>query len=208
LGLRQSKPKKRTFFNTFREDYLSVIFEKIFNFTRKISDMALVQPFNFKKWIDENRHLLKPPIGNQQVYKGNDDFIVMVVGGPNSRKDYHSNEGEEFFYQLEGDIVLKVIEDGKPKDIAIREGEIFLLPSKIPHSPRRPANTIGLVIERYRREGEMDGFIWHCENCGEKLYEEFAEVTDIVSQLPPIMDRFWSNPENTTCKNCGTVMQK
>lgn len=170
--------------------------------------MALVQPFNFKKWIDENRHLLKPPIGNQQVYKGNNDFIVMVVGGPNSRKDYHSNEGEEFFYQLEGDIVLKVIEDGKPKDIAIREGEIFLLPSKIPHSPRRPANTIGLVIERYRREGEMDGFIWHCENCGEKLYEEFAEVTDIVSQLPPIMDRFWSNPENTTCKNCGTVMQK
>ncbi|REG83527.1 3-hydroxyanthranilate 3,4-dioxygenase [Algoriphagus antarcticus] len=170
--------------------------------------MALAQPFNFKKWIDENRHLLKPPIGNQQVYKGNDDFIVMVVGGPNSRKDYHSNEGEEFFYQLEGDIVLKVIEDDKPKDIAIREGEIFLLPAKVPHSPRRPANTIGLVIERYRRDGEMDGFIWHCENCGEKLYEEFAEVTDIVNQLPPIMERFWSNPENTTCKNCGTVMEK
>ncbi len=170
--------------------------------------MALAQPFNFKKWIDENRHLLKPPIGNQQVYKGNDDFIVMVVGGPNSRKDYHSNEGEEFFYQLEGDIVLKVIEDGKPKDIAIREGEIFLLPSKIPHSPRRPANTIGLVIERYRRPGEMDGFIWHCENCGEKLYEEFFVVTDIVTQLPPVQERFWGNPENTTCKNCGTVMEK
>lgn len=170
--------------------------------------MALAQPFNFKKWIDDNRHLLKPPVGNQQVYKGNDDFIVMVVGGPNSRKDYHSNEGEEFFYQLEGDIVLKVIEDGRPKDIAIREGEIFLLPAKVPHSPRRPANTIGLVIEHYRREGEMDGFIWHCENCGEKLYEEFAEVTDIVSQLPPIMDRFWGDPANTTCKNCGTVMEK
>jgi len=170
--------------------------------------MVLSQPFNFKKWIDDNRHLLKPPIGNQQVYKGNDDFIVMVVGGPNSRKDYHSNEGEEFFYQLEGDIVLKVIEEGKPKDIAIQEGEIFLLPAKVPHSPRRPANTIGLVIERYRRDGEMDGFIWHCENCGEKLYEEYAEVTDIVNQLPPIMDRFWSNPENTTCKKCGTVLEK
>jgi 3-hydroxyanthranilate 3,4-dioxygenase len=170
--------------------------------------MALSQPFNFKKWIDDNRHLLKPPIGNQQVYKGNDDFIVMVVGGPNSRKDYHSNEGEEFFYQLEGDIVLKVIDEGKPKDIAIREGEIFLLSAKVPHSPRRPANTIGLVIERYRRDGEMDGFIWHCENCGEKLYEEYAEVTDIVNQLPPIMHRFWSNPENTTCKKCGTVMEK
>lgn len=170
--------------------------------------MAISKPFNFKKWIDENRHLLKPPVGNKQVYVDNEDFIIMVVGGPNSRKDYHYNEGEEFFYQLEGDIVLKIIEDGKPKDLHIKEGEIFLLPPRVPHSPRRPANTIGLVIERYRKAEEKDGFIWHCENCGEKLYEEYADVTDIVNQLPPIMERFWSNPENTTCKNCGTVMKK
>ncbi|MBN3520820.1 3-hydroxyanthranilate 3,4-dioxygenase [Algoriphagus lutimaris] len=170
--------------------------------------MAITKPFNFKKWIDDNRHLLKPPVGNKQVYLDNEDFIIMVVGGPNSRKDYHYNEGEEFFYQIEGDIVLKIIEDGKLVDVPIKEGEIFLLPPKVPHSPRRPANTIGLVIERYRNEGERDGFIWHCENCGEKLYEEYADVTDIVNQLPPIMERFWSNPEHTTCKNCGTVMQK
>ncbi len=170
--------------------------------------MAIARPFNFKKWIEENRHLLKPPVGNQQVYKGNEDFIVMVVGGPNSRKDYHYDEGEEFFYQLEGDITLKIIEDGKPKDIEIKEGEIFLLPARVPHSPRRPANTVGLVIERYRRPGEKDGFIWHCENCGEKLYEEYVELTDIVSQLPPIMERFWNNPEHRTCSNCGTVMEK
>ena len=170
--------------------------------------MALTKPFNFKQWIEDNRHLLKPPVGNQQVYKGNDDFIVMVVGGPNSRKDYHYNEGEEFFYQLEGDIVLKVIEEGKPKDIEIKEGEIFLLPPKVHHSPRRPANTVGLVMERYRKEGEKDGFIWYCENCGNKLYEEYAVVTDIVSQLPPIMERFWINPENTTCQSCGTKMEK
>lgn len=170
--------------------------------------MAIAKPFNFKNWIDENRHLLKPPVGNKQVYVENEDFIIMVVGGPNSRKDYHYNEGEEFFYQLEGDIVLKIIEDGKPVDIHIREGEVFLLPPKVPHSPRRPANTIGLVVERYRKAGEQDGFIWHCENCGEKLYEEYADVTDIVNQLPPIMDRFWSNTENTTCKKCGTVMKK
>ncbi|QDH78781.1 3-hydroxyanthranilate 3,4-dioxygenase [Echinicola soli] len=170
--------------------------------------MALTKPFNFKQWIDDNRHLLKPPIGNQQVYKGNEDFIVMVVGGPNSRKDYHYNEGEEFFYQLEGDIVLKVIDEGQPKDIEIKEGEIFLLPPKVHHSPRRPANTVGLVIERYRNEGEEDGFIWYCENCGNKLYEEYAAVTDIVTQLPPIMERFWSNPENTTCTSCGTKMEK
>jgi len=169
--------------------------------------MAIQRAFNFKKWIDENRHLLKPPVGNQQVFKGNDDFIVMVVGGPNARKDYHYDEGEEFFYQLEGDIVLKIIEDGKPVDIPIKEGEIFLLPARVPHSPQRPANTVGLVMERYRKEGEQDGFLWFCENCGNKLYEEYAEVTDIVEQLPIIMNNFWQSEEHRTCSNCGTVMQ-
>jgi len=170
--------------------------------------MSIAKPFNFKKWIDDNRHLLKPPVGNQQVYKGNEDFIVMVVGGPNSRKDYHYEEGEEFFYQLEGDIVLKIIEDGKPKDINIREGEIFLLPPRIPHSPQRPADTVGLVIERYRKAGEEDGFLWFCENCGNKIHEEYVELKDIVSQLPPIMKRFWDSDENRTCKSCGTKMER
>jgi 3-hydroxyanthranilate 3,4-dioxygenase len=169
--------------------------------------MAIQRAFNFKQWIDEHRHLLKPPVGNQQVYKGNDDFIVMVVGGPNARKDYHYDEGEEFFYQVEGDIVLKIIEDGKPVDIPIKEGEIFLLPPKVPHSPQRPANTVGLVIERYRREGEKDGFMWFCENCGTKLHEDFTELTDIVTQLPVIMGNFWDNEELRTCKNCGDVLQ-
>ena len=169
--------------------------------------MAVQRPFSLKKWIEENRHLLKPPVGNQQVYKGNDDFIVMVVGGPNSRKDYHYNEGEEFFYQLEGDINLKILEDGKPVDIPIKEGEIFLLPGKVPHCPQRPANTIGLVMERYRKPGEKDGFIWVCENCGNKLYEEYEYISDIVKQLPPIMERFYSSEELRTCKVCGTVME-
>ena len=169
--------------------------------------MAIAKPFNFKQWIDEHRHLLKPPVGNQQVFKGNDDFIVMVVGGPNARKDYHYDEGEEFFYQLEGDIVLKIIEDGKPVDIPIKEGEIFLLPPRVPHSPQRPANTVGLVIERYRKPGEKDGFLWFCENCGNKLYEEYADVTDIVEQLPKIMNNFWESEERRTCNVCGTVMQ-
>lgn len=169
--------------------------------------MPVQRPFNFKKWIDENRHLLKPPVGNAQVYKGNEDYIVMVVGGPNSRKDYHYNESEEFFYQLEGDVVVKIIEDGKPVDIEIKEGEIFLLPGKTPHSPQRPANTVGLVIERYRRPGEQDGFLWFCENCGNKLYEEYFEMTDIVKQLPVVMERFYSSEDLRTCKKCGTVME-
>jgi len=169
--------------------------------------MAVRRAFNFKKWIDENRHLLKPPVGNQQVYLDTKDFIVMVVGGPNSRKDYHLNEGEEFFYQLEGDIVVKIIEDGKPVDIPIKEGEIFLLPSKVPHSPQRGANTVGLVMEVIRQTEEKDGFLWYCENCGEKLYEEYEHITDIVKQLPPIMNKFYSSLELRTCKKCGTVME-
>jgi len=199
-ALEQSKPKNGCFL-------ILLTLIRIAQFQKKTT-MAISKAFNFKKWIDENRHLLKPPVGNQQVFKDNADFIVMVVGGPNSRKDYHYDEGEEFFYQLEGDITLKIIEDGTPKDIEIKEGEIFLLPARVPHSPRRPANTIGLVIERYRRAGEQDGFIWHCENCGNKLYEEYVELTDIVNQLPPIMDRFWNTPEHRTCSNCGTVMEK
>ena len=169
--------------------------------------MAITRPFNFKGWIDDNRHLLKPPVGNQQVYKGNDDYIVMVVGGPNSRKDYHYNETEEFFFQIEGDINLKIIEDDKPVDIPIKEGEIFLLPPKVPHSPQRPANTVGLVMELYRKHDEKDGFLWFCENCNNKLYEEYFHLTDIVEQLPPIMERFYQSEENRTCSNCGAVME-
>ena len=169
--------------------------------------MTVQRPFNFKKWIDDNRHLLKPPVGNQQVYKGNDDYIVMVVGGPNKRKDYHYNEGEEFFYQIEGNITLKIIEDGQPVDIPIKEGEIFLLPPRIPHSPQREANSIGLVIETYRKSGEKDGFMWFCDNCGNKLYEEYTHITDIVNQLPPIMNNFYSNEARRTCNNCGHVME-
>lgn len=170
--------------------------------------MTMKSPFSFKKWIDENRHLLKPPVGNQTVYKNNDDFIVMVVGGPNKRKDYHYNETEEFFYQLEGDIILKIIDDGKPVDIPIKEGEIFLLPPKVPHSPQRTANSIGLVMELHRKHGEKDGFMWFCENCNHKIYEEYLDLTDIVTQLPPIMEGFYSSEENRTCEKCQTVMEK
>ncbi|MGB1206769.1 MAG: 3-hydroxyanthranilate 3,4-dioxygenase [Chitinophagales bacterium] len=170
--------------------------------------MAVSRPFNFIKWIDDNRHLLKPPVGNKQVFKANDDFIVMVVGGPNARKDYHFNEGEEFFYQIEGDIVLKIIEDDKPVDIPIKEGEIFLLPPRIPHSPQRTAGSIGLVIERYRKADEQDGCMWFCENCNNKLHETYFGLSDIETQLPKVMKEFYGSEELKTCNNCGAVMEK
>jgi len=165
------------------------------------------RPFNLKAWIEENRSSLKPPVNNAVVYKEAGDFIVMIVGGPNSRKDFHYNESEELFYQLEGDIVVRIPEDGKIVDIEIKEGEMFLLPGKTPHSPQRKANTVGLVIEKIRQGDEIDGFLWYCEKCDHLLYEEYQKITDIVTQLPPIMNRFYEDESKRTCKNCGTVMQ-
>jgi len=120
----------------------------------------MLPPINFKNWIEDNKHLLKPPVGNKVVYE-NTELIIMIVGGPNTRKDYHIDEGEEFFHQLEGNMVLRIMEDSKPKDISINEGEIFLLPPKIPHSPQRFENTVGLVVERKRHPAELDGFQWY-----------------------------------------------
>jgi 3-hydroxyanthranilate 3,4-dioxygenase len=165
--------------------------------------MPRLSTLNFKRWIDEHRSLLKPPVGNQQIWEDR-EFMVTVVGGPNARTDYHINEGEEFFYQLEGDMVLKVIEDGQHRDLPIREGEILLLPGNVPHSPQRPAGTVGLVIERKRLPHENDGFVWFCAKCGEKLYEEFLHVTNIVTQLKPVFDGFFGDPKKHTCRKCGT----
>ncbi|MCE3228213.1 MAG: 3-hydroxyanthranilate 3,4-dioxygenase [Bacteroidetes bacterium] len=166
----------------------------------------VTRPFNFKKWIDENRHLLKPPVNNKVVYK-DAEFIVMVVGGPNSRKDFHYNESEEFFYQLEGDIVVQIQEDGKAVDVPIKEGDIFLLPAKIPHNPKRGPNTIGLVMERKRRDDEKDGLMWFCEKCNHKLHEAYFKLTDIQTQFQTEFKRFYENKDMRTCKNCGHIME-
>ncbi len=167
--------------------------------------MSAIRPFNFKKWIEENRHLLKPPVNNKVVYKDT-EFIVMVVGGPNSRKDFHYNESEEFFYQLEGDALVKIQEDGKAVEVPIKEGEIFLLPPKVPHNPVRYKDTIGLVIERRRKEHEKDGLLWFCEKCNHQLFEEYFQLTDIASQFQGVFKKFYENEALRTCKNCGNIM--
>jgi 3-hydroxyanthranilate 3,4-dioxygenase len=163
-------------------------------------------PLNFKAWIDENRHLLKPPVGNKCVWEDG-DYIVMVVGGPNSRKDYHFNKTPEFFYQVEGDINLRIIDKGVQRDIPIKEGEIFLLPAGVPHSPQRGANTVGLVIETKRPKQMKDGMLWFCESCGHKLYEEKFYCANIENDLPRIMKEFYSNEALRTCKKCSNIMQ-
>ncbi len=167
--------------------------------------MPIAKPFNLYQWIEDNRHLLQPPVGNHQIYKGNDDYIVMVVGGPNGRKDYHYEDGEELFFQIKGDISVKIInEAGQPETIHIREGEMFLLPPRVPHSPQRPADTVGLVIERYRKPGEMDKLMWFCDNCHQKLYEASFELKDIGTQIKAAIQEYMASESLQTCKYCGT----
>ncbi len=163
----------------------------------------LPAPFNLQDWIDEHRHLLKPPVGNKCIVDG--DFIIMIVGGPNSRSDYHHDEGPEFFHQLEGEMVLKIQENGIARDIPIRAGEVFYLPPNIPHSPQRAANSIGLVIERHRLAGEKDGLSWYCQDCNSKLYEEFFTLSSIESDFPPVFERFHNSLDARTCPQCGAL---
>lgn len=168
----------------------------------------MIAPFNLQKWIDENRDLLKPPVSNKNLYIDAGDFIVMIVGGPNARKDYHFNESEELFYQIEGDITVRIQHEGKAKDIQIKEGEMFLLPSNVPHSPMRGSNTVGLVIERVRKGTDMqDGLMWFCDSCNNKLHEYRFPLGNIEKDFLPRFREFYSSEDLRTCKSCGHVME-
>tara|TARA_B100000795_G_scaffold138029_1_gene103079 strand:- start:3074 stop:3604 length:531 start_codon:yes stop_codon:yes gene_type:complete len=169
--------------------------------------MSIQKPFNLHKWIAENRDLLKPPVGNKNLYKQAGDFIVMIVGGPNARKDYHYNKSEEWFFQVEGDINVRIQEDGKAIDIPIKEGEMFLLPGKIPHSPSRSEGSVGLVIEKVRKgTDDMDGLLWFCDNCNHKLHETYFPLTNIEKDFLPRFKDFYANKNLRTCDKCGTEM--
>ncbi len=168
----------------------------------------MLAPFNLQKWIDDNRDLLKPPVSNKNLYQEAGDFIVMVVAGPNARKDYHFNEGEELFYQLEGEVNVRIQHDGKAKDIIVKEGEMFLLPANTPHSPARGANTVGLVIERVRKGTNLqDGLMWYCENCNQHLHTFRFPLENIEKDFLPRFKEFYSSEDLRTCKACGHIME-
>lgn len=165
--------------------------------------MTLNSPFNLNKWIDENRALLRPPVSNRAIWQDG-DFIVQIIGGPNVRTDYHVDPYEELFFQLEGNMTLPVIEDGKRVDVPIKEGEIFMLPPNVPHSPQRPEDgSVGLVVERTRPEGVMDAFEWYCEECDAKVHRREVQLHDIVADLPPVFDEYYGKPALRKCPSCG-----
>src|SRR5439155_22824997 len=166
--------------------------------------MSRLAPFNLQGSVNEHRHLLKPPVGNRPI-RSDGQFLVMVVGGPNARTDYHVNPGEELFYQIEGDIVLKIVEDGKPRDIPLKEGDIFLLPAGVPHSPQRPANTVGLVVEHPKCSAEEHHLRWYCRGCGAVVHDFAFRPADLGAQIKAMLADFNGNAALRTCKSCGQV---
>ena len=169
--------------------------------------MSIAKPFNLAKWIDENRDLLKPPVGNKNLYVESGDYIVMIVAGPNARKDYHYNETEELFFQIEGDILIKTQQDGVMVEIPVKEGEMFFLPAKVPHSPVRSEGSIGLVIERKRQSDHRDGLLWFSDKENELLYEEYFQLRNIEKDFLPVFKKFYSSEELRTCPVSGEIME-
>ena len=160
--------------------------------------------FNFQNWIKENQHLLKPPVGNKKVFEDG-EMTVQVVGGPNERTDYHDDPVEEFFYQLKGDMVLKVVDNGQFYDVPIREGEVFLLPPHVRHSPQRPQEgSVGLVVEAARPD-ELDAFEWYCFECHALVHRVEVKVQHLVKDLPPLYEAFYADTAARKCKNCGAM---
>ena len=166
---------------------------------------------NLANWIKKNQKHLKPPVSNKQLFPAAEDMILFVSGGPNTRNDYHVNPTEELFYQLKGDIALRVrpLDGSRPHEVIIKEGEIFCLPRWVPHRPQRPAGTLGLIVEFPRPEGHLDALRWYCPKCDEMVYEAKWKLRKIDEDLAIIMEEFWEGPEQRRmCRNCGTVIQR
>ena len=168
---------------------------------------TVAAPINISRWVDEHRGELKPPVGNKYLYDGN-DFFVMVIGGPNARNDFHVSNSEEYFYQLKGDIVVRIREGGAIKDVPVREGETIFIPGNVPHAPTRPPGTVGVVVERRRPPGETEHLQFYCENCDELVYDKEFDCKDIVQHFSQAMEEFWAEASLSTCKGCGRRVEK
>lgn len=169
--------------------------------------MSVMPPINLKEWVREHRSELKPPVGNKYLYDGT-DFFVMVIAGPNARNDFHISASEEYFYQVEGEITVRIREDGKITDYKLREGETFFIPPNVPHCPVRPPNTLGVVVERVRPAGETEHVVFYCAKCGELVEDVEFDCKDIVEHFRDTMEAFWQDDQRRRCKSCGTKVEK
>jgi 3-hydroxyanthranilate 3,4-dioxygenase len=163
--------------------------------------MPVAPPFNLQKWIEAHREKLKPPVGNAQVFETG-EFLVSIIGGPNARTDYHDDPFEEIFYQLRGDVTIRIQDEGKVRDIPLREGDMFLLPANVRHSPQRPADTIGMIIELPRKKGVTEAFEWYCDRCNHLLHRAEVDMGSL-DDMPAVFNRYYGNSALHACKACG-----
>jgi 3-hydroxyanthranilate 3,4-dioxygenase len=161
-------------------------------------------PFNYEAWIGDNADKLKPPVGNQQVW-ANSDLICTVVGGPNQRTDFHDDPHEEYFHQLRGNAHVLINDRGRYERIDLRQGDVFLLPAHVLHSPQRPQHgSVCTVIERTRALGVQDAFQWHCAACGTRVARFELQLQSIVTDLPKVFAQFYDGDASTrVCSDCG-----
>ncbi len=169
--------------------------------------MPVSPAVNLKNWIEEHRADFKPPVGNKYLYNGR-DFFVMVIAGPNARNDFHVVDSEEYFYQLQGDIIVRTREGGRIIDNKVREGETFFIPANVPHCPCRPPNTIGVVVEKTRHAGELEHIVFYCQGCGQLVEDIEFDCKDIVEHFRDTMEAFWRDDARRRCKKCGKSVEK
>ncbi len=168
--------------------------------------MEFLSTYHLKKWVADNQQLFNPPFRTNQLLVHQKDFLVMILRGPNTRLDFHIEPGDEFFYQVEGEMELVLKPEGEPRqNVRIKEGEIFVCPGGLPHSPRRFDNTWGLVIERKRRQEEKEEFAWFCEQCDELVLSRVVNQGSIPSQVTAVYTEFNASESMRTCKACGYV---
>jgi 3-hydroxyanthranilate 3,4-dioxygenase len=168
--------------------------------------METFSAYHLKRWVEENRDLFDPPYKTNRVLVHHKDFIVMILHGPNVRLDFHLEPADEFFYQVKGDIELHIKSENEHRQvIRIREGEIFLCPGSVPHSPRRGAGTWGLVIERKRGPAELEEFIWFCEKCDQRVLSRTVTQGNVAAQVTEIYEAFNADARLRTCKRCGYI---
>jgi 3-hydroxyanthranilate 3,4-dioxygenase len=182
--------------------------------------------YHLESWYQANEHLFSPPVCNKLMHKK--QLSVMFVGGPNTRTDFHIEEGSEFFWMVKGNMQLPTIQQGKLKVVHIREGEVFLLPSRVPHSPQRPETgrydrrcfccvclfilffkpppdrSLGLVVERERYKEsdppELDCLRYYVDfaTCETVLWERFFHCWDLGRDLVPVVQAYFASDEYKT----------
>lgn len=160
--------------------------------------------FDLWEWVEQNRHAFEPPVGNKVIWEDS-QFTAMIIRGPNARRDFHVDPSDEIFYMFRGDMVLEYVQDGKRSERLIREGELCLVPAFTPHSPHRPADTWGLVVEIKRTPEQTESLLWYCDRCDALLHEVTMHVADIEKELRAAIEAFDASLDLRTCRRCRYV---